>query len=114
MLLETIITGLIGVVTTSLVGIISYQQGKRKQNAEAALIEVQSMQAISEFYKKALQDTNEKLGYYIKMAEDSRKIAEDSRQEVLELRALMNKMVADGCLVKSCKERVPIDKIKKK
>ena len=30
MLLETIITGLIGVVTTSLVGIISYQQGKRK------------------------------------------------------------------------------------
>lgn len=114
MVLETIITGLGGIITTSLVGIISYRQGKRKQNAEAALIEIQSMQAISDFYKKALQDTNEKLGYYIKMAEDSRKVAEDGRLEIIELRNLVNKMVEDGCLKKNCETRVPITKIKKK
>lgn len=113
MLLETIITGLIGIVTSSLVGIISYHQGKRKQNAEAALIEVQSMQAISDFYKKALQDTNEKLGYYIKLAEDSRKLAEDSRQEVIELRNYINKLVEEGCLKKDCVNRVPITRAKK-
>lgn len=114
MLLETIITGLGGIVATSLVGIISYQQGKRKQNAEAALIEVQSMQAISDFYKKALQDTNEKLGYYIKMAEDSRKVAEDGRLEIMELRDFINRMIDDGCLKKGCENRQPVAKIKKK
>lgn len=114
MLLETIITGLGGIMATSLVGIISYRQGKRKQNAEAALIEVQSMQAISEFYKKALQDTNEKLGYYIKMAEDSRKIAEDSRQEIIELRNLINVMTNEGCAKRDCDNRISITKVKKK
>lgn len=114
MVLETIITGLTGILAASLAGIISYRQGKRKQNAEAALIEIQSMQAISDFYKRALQDTNEKLGYYIKMAEDSRKIAEDGRKEILELRDLINNMIDDGCLKKGCENRIPVTKVKKK
>lgn len=114
MVLETVITGLAGIITASLAAILSFRQGKRKQNAESALIEIQSMQAISDFYKRALQDTNEKLGYYIKMAEDSRKVAEDGRQEIIELRELINRMVEDGCLKKNCDIRIPVAKIKKK
>jgi hypothetical protein len=48
------------------------------------------------------------------MAEDSRKVAEDSRLEIIELRNLVNKMIEDGCLKKNCETRVPITKIKKK
>ena len=52
---------LLGLATTIFGGLMGWLVGKRKQNAESSLIEVEAMEAIKEFYKGALNDTNKTL-----------------------------------------------------
>ena len=108
----TILVTLAGIITT----ILGFIVGKRKRNAEVSLVEnhvqtslIEVNKALSEFYNKALDDTNDKLKVYIKLAEDNRKELEANRKEMHSLKRLVDRLIDDACLKKGCSSRVYYD-----
>lgn len=96
---EAIILAIIGVIATVVSGWVGWFVGKRKQNAEASLIEVQALDSIRKFYESIQKDNNATLQAYI---ETNRK----DREELHQLRRLLDVLIDDTCLRKGCSNRI--------
>lgn len=91
--------GLITIVSTVISGWAGWFFGRRKQNAEASILEAKGLAAIREFYESVQKDNNKALGYYIQLSEDN-------RRELHLLRKIVDKLIDDACLKKGCGMRV--------
>ena len=92
-------------VVSVLTGVGGWYFGKRKNNAEAQLLEIKGLDAIRAFYETALTDTNKQLNKYIIMTENN-------QTEIGELKGLiqdlLNVIHTNGCSRIGCKDRIII------
>lgn len=96
---QEMITMLLGLATTIFGGLMGWVVGKRKQNAESSLIEVEAMEAIKEFYKGALNDTNKTLQEYIELGKQN-------RREIESLQKQVDFLLKGSCSKPDCENRV--------
>jgi hypothetical protein len=99
---EAVLTAVIGGATSIIGGFVGWLMGRRKQKAEASILEIKGLDSVREFYEKVLQDNLSKLDYYIQLSEDNRK-------ELHSLRLIVDRLVQDGCIRKGCTIRIPYD-----
>ena len=101
--------GIEGILTASSVSLLTalggWLIGKRKQNAEASLIEVKAINAIREFYESALNDTKNQLQHYISVTELNRKEIEAQRVQLQEMKTLVEALLDKTCNVENCPKR---------
>lgn len=97
-----IILALIGLASSTLSGSLGWMLGKRKQNAEASLLEANSLETTRQLYESIIKDMQSKLAYYIELSESNRK-------EIHMLRRLVDSLIDDACLKKGCSMRVYYD-----
>lgn len=96
---------IIGIISPILTAIAGWFAGRRKNTAEASLLEVEGISAIRTFYEDALNNMKEQLQYYIKLTESNRAEIETNRKEVNELRKLVTTLVSSSCTKTDCKIR---------
>lgn len=90
----------------ALVGIIGgWVIGKRKNKAEASLLEIKAVTAMKEFYESVLNDTKKQLDFYIKQTEMNRIQLEKQRVELIELKDFMHQVLNQSCTVANCPNR---------
>ena len=92
-------------VVSILTGFGGWYFGKRKTNAEAQILEIKGLDAITAFYETALNNTNVQLNKYITITE-SNQIKITDLEEIVDI--LLHTLRADGCDVKNCPNRIVI------
>lgn len=70
--MDAVITALITLVTTSIGSLVSWLLAKRRYNSEVDSNEIENLKKSLEFYERIVQDNNEKLQFYIKLAKANR------------------------------------------
>ncbi len=105
----SIVTPIVMSVFTAVGG---WLMGRRKNKAEASLLEVKAISAIREFYETALNDTKKQLEYYIQLTEANRIEIESQKKELSEMRHFIEQILSKSCTVENCDKRklIPITK----
>lgn len=95
---ETILVTLVSAITALLSSTITHNMTKKKFKADVNSVELTNLVKQLEFYKNLVADYKEQLDTYIE-------IAEQTRTEMLRLRAAMTSIVFQVCKTNNCKER---------
>ena len=98
-MIDVLVTGGVGVLTSTISSLITWFLAKKKYNAEVDNNVIQNMQQSLEFYKELSDDTKERLA---EVLEKNQKLEDD----VSELRKQMLNLTMKICLDLSCKHRV--------
>ena len=93
-----LITGLIGVITTIISGGTSWFFTRKRYNTEVDSNEIDNLKKSLEFYENIVKDNNEKLQFYIDLAENN-------RIEVYRLKGIVYRLLNNSCLDTGCKNR---------
>lgn len=93
-----LITGGIGLVTTVVSGWTSWFFARKKYNTEVDSNEIENLKKSLEFYESIVKDNNEKLQFYIDLAESN-------RVEVYRLKGIVHRLLNNSCLDNSCIKR---------
>lgn len=96
--LGILITGGIGLVTTIVSGWTSWFFARRKYNTEVDSNEIENLKKSLEFYESIVKDNNEKLQFYINLAENN-------RIEVYRLKGVIHRLLNNSCLDNGCIKR---------
>lgn len=98
-MIDVLVTGGVGVLTSAASSFITWILAKKKYNAEVDNNIIQNMQQSLEFYKSLSDDNKERLA---EVLEKNQKLEED----VSELRKQMLNLTMKICLDLSCKHRI--------
>lgn len=98
---EILIT-LLGVLSSGITGFIGWFVGRRKQNAESSILEVTALKEIRAFYEAILKDNSEQISQYIQLAQKD-------REDLRNLRIIVDNLIDDACLKKGCSDRIYYD-----
>lgn len=98
---EILIT-LLGVISSGLTGFIGWFVGRRKQNAESSILEITALKEIRGFYEAILKDNNTQISQYIQLAKED-------REDLRNLRIIVDNLIDDSCLKKGCSDRIYYD-----
>lgn len=98
-MIDVLVTGGVGVLTSTISSLVTWILAKKKYNAEVDNNVIQNMQQSLEFYKELSDDTKERL---TEVLEKNQKLEED----VSELRKQMLNLTMKICLDLSCKHRI--------
>ena len=93
-----LITGGIGLVTTVVSGWTSWFFARKKYNTEVDSNEIENLKKSLEFYESIVKDNNEKLQFYIDLAENN-------RIEVYRLKGVIHRLLNNSCLDNGCIKR---------
>lgn len=93
-----IITGAIGLVTTVVSGFTSWFFTRRKYNSEVDSNELENLKKSVDIYEKIVTDMEDKLKYYIALAENN-------RVEVYRLKEIVYRLLNNSCLDNTCTQR---------
>ena len=93
-----LITGAVGLVTTVVSGWTSWFFARKKYNTEVDSNEIENLKKSLEFYESIVKDNNEKLQFYIDLAEDN-------RIEVYRLKGVIHRLLNNSCLDNGCIKR---------
>lgn len=93
-----LITGGAGLITTIVSGWVSWFFTRRKYNTEVDSDEIENLKKSLEFYESIVKDNNEKLQFYIDLAEDN-------RIEVYRLKGVIHRLLNNSCLDGECIKR---------
>lgn len=96
--LGILITGGVGMVTTFMSGWVSWFFARRKYNSEVDSNEIENLKKSLEFYEDIVRDNNEKLQFYIDLAENN-------RIEVYRLKGVIHRLLNNSCLDNGCIKR---------
>lgn len=96
--IETIITGIIGVVTTVVGSWVSWFFTRKRYNSEVDSNEIDNLKKSLEFYEKIVKDNNDTLQFYIKLSESN-------RVEVYRLKEIVHRLLNNSCLDNNCIKR---------
>lgn len=97
--MDAVITALITLVTTSIGSLVSWLLAKRRYNSEVDSNEIENLKKSLEFYERIVQDNNEKLQFYIKLAKAN-------RVEVYRVKGIVYRIFNNACTDNSCIKRV--------
>ena len=86
-----ILIALIGILSNTVSAWAGWFFGRKKQNAEVAMMQLEYIKTSDEFYK----------GKVTELIEENKKI----RIEVHQLKAVVDNLIDDACLVKGCSKR---------
>ena len=95
---DVLITGGAGLITTIVSGWASWFFARRKYNTEVDSNEIENLKKSLEFYESIVKDNNEKLQFYIDLAEDN-------RIEVYRLKGVIHRLLNNSCLDGECIKR---------
>lgn len=98
-MIDVLVTGGVGVLTSTISSLITWFLAKKKYNAEVDNNVIQNMQQSLQFYKELSDDTKERLA---EVLEKNQKLEDD----VAELRKQMLNLTMKICLDLSCKHRI--------
>ena len=98
-MIDVLVTGGVGVLTSAISSLVTWLLAKKKYNAEVDNNVIQNMQQSLEFYKELSDDTKERL---TEVLQKNQKLEDD----VSELRKQMLNLTMKICLDLSCKHRV--------
>ena len=98
-MIDVLVTGGVGVLTSTISSLVTWILAKKKYNAEVDNNVIQNMQQSLEFYKELSDDTKNRL---TEVLEKNQKLEDD----VSELRKQMLNLTMKICLDLSCKHRV--------
>lgn len=93
-----IITGSIGIVTTIVSGWTSWFFARKKYYTEVDSNEIENLKKSLEFYENIVKDNNQKLQFYIDLAEEN-------RIEVYRLKGIIHRLLNNSCLDNTCIKR---------
>lgn len=93
-----IITGSIGIVTTIVSGWTSWFFARKKYYTEVDSNEIENLKKSLEFYENIVKDNNQKLQFYIDLAEEN-------RLEVYRLKGIIHRLLNNSCLDNTCIKR---------
>lgn len=96
--LGILITGGIGLITTIVSGWTSWFFARKKYNTEVDSNEIENLKKSLEFYESIVKDNNEKLQFYIDLAENN-------RIEVYRLKGVIHRLLNNSCLDNGCIKR---------
>ena len=96
--IDVIITAIIGVCTTAASSLITWLFSKRKYNAEVDNNVISNLQQSVETYKIIVNDLNERLDFYIKLAEDN-------KNEMFKVKNVLYSVINKSCTDASCTKR---------
>lgn len=96
--IEVIITAIIGVCTTAASSLVTWLFSKRKYNAEVDNNVISNLQQSVETYKIIVNDLNERLNFYIKLAEDN-------KTEMFKVKNVLYSVINKSCTDASCTKR---------
>lgn len=97
--MDAVITALITLVTTSIGSLVSWLLAKRRYNSEVDSNEIENLKKSLEFYERIVQDNNEKLQFYIKLAKAN-------KVEVYRVKGIVYRIFNNACTDNSCIKRV--------
>jgi hypothetical protein len=95
---NVIITGIIGICTTFIGSFSSYFFARKKYYSEVNTNEIENLKKSLSFYEDIVRDNNEKLQFYIKLAEAN-------RIEVYRLKDIIHRLLNNSCLDSKCIKR---------
>lgn len=95
---DVLITGGAGLITTIVSGWVSWFFARRKYNTEVDSNEIENLKKSLEFYESIVKDNNEKLQFYIDLAEGN-------RIEVYRLKGVIHRLLNNSCLDEGCIKR---------
>lgn len=95
---DTVIVGIIGFVTTITGSIVSWLTSKKKYRVDIDSTEIENLKKSLEFYENIVKDNNEKLKFYINLAESN-------RLEIYRLKDIIHRLLNNSCLDNSCLDR---------
>lgn len=98
-MIDVLVTGGVGVLTSTISSLITWFLAKKKYNAEVDNNVIQNMQQSLEFYKSLSDDNKERL---TEVLQKNQKLEDD----VSELRKQMLNLTMKICLDLSCKHRI--------
>ena len=98
-MIDVLVTGGVGVLTSTISSLVTWLLAKKKYNAEVDNNVIQNMQQSLQFYKELSDDTKERLA---EVLEKNQKLEDD----VEELRKQMLNLTIKICLDLSCKHRI--------
>lgn len=93
-----LITGSIGIVTTIVSGWTSWFFARKKYYTEVDSNEIENLKKSLEFYENIVKDNNQKLQFYIDLAEEN-------RLEVYRLKGVIHRLLNNSCLDNTCIKR---------
>ena len=94
----SLITGIVTLGTSLATGIVTWLLARRKYNTEVDSNEIENLKKSLEFYEDIVRDSNRKLQFYIKLAEDN-------RVEVYRLKDIIHRLLNNSCLDNICTKR---------
>lgn len=97
-MVDIIVTGAVGLITTVISGVTSWILARRKYNSEVDNNLIQNMQNSLEFYKKLSDDNRERLQEVLKRNDSL-------EQEVRDLRQQMFNIMGSLCIDFTCQMR---------
>lgn len=104
--MEGVLASQVPLITSSVITAIGgWLIGRRKHKAEASLLEIKAVTAITEFYETALNDTKKQLDYYIKLTEANREEIISNRKELNEMKVFIDQILTKSCSVEGCVKR---------
>lgn len=95
---DTLLITLVTAISSLISSLVTHNITKKKFKAEVNSVELTNLVKQLEFYKNLVADYKEQLDTYIE-------IAEQTRTEMLRLRAAMTSIVFQVCKTNNCKER---------
>ena len=98
-MIDVLVTGGVGVLTSTISSLVTWILAKKKYNAEVDNNVIQNMQQSLEFYKSLSDDNKERL---TEVLQKNQKLEDD----VSELRKQMLNLTMKICLDLSCKHRI--------
>lgn len=87
----TVLIALIGILSNVISAWAGWFFGRKKQNAEVAMMQLEYIKSSDAFYKEKIND----------LTEENRRISIELHQ----LKAVVDAMIDDACLVKGCSKR---------
>lgn len=94
----SLITGIVTLGTNLATGIVTWLLARRKYNTEVDSNEIENLKKSLKFYEDIVRDSNRKLQFYIKLAEDN-------RVEVYRLQGIIHRLLNNSCLDNVCTKR---------
>ena len=88
----SVLIALIGVLSTTISAWAGWFFGRKKQNAEVAMLQLEYIKSSDKFYKEKIKE----------LTDENREI----RMEVHQLRAVVDAIIDEACLVKGCSKRI--------
>lgn len=105
-MIDVIITGAVGLVTSIVTGVASWLFARKKYNAEVDSTRIDNLQKSLDFYIKLADDNNKRLEDVLKRNEYLEKKDDKLEEEVARLRNQMFTFMQQICLDFTCNRRV--------